>query len=450
MNRVGFFILIIFAVFVSGCVQTFSGYSSELNKYGLIYDSKSCDDKFIDEKIKTNSDLLMWYELGGSMKRNCLDYNASNFYFDQAEDLYKTNVDLENFASKGTKTATSILLNDNIDSYRGGIYESIMLNVYKGLNFMSMNDFNSARVEFNRALDRQRRAKDEFKNEIENKIASLENENKDAIQAAQNEQTQKTIYGVYNRSVFADFVAYPDFVNPFATYMAGLFFFADKDYKKAYEMFKESLAMQPKNKFLQEEFELSQNLLLSKNRNQNFIWLIYENGKSAIKDEIKIDIPLFIFTDEVPYVGISLPTLTNRANSYEYLIIADKKTYKVADMDRVIKTEFSKQLPFIITKSIIRTAIKTIINYQIYSKDETIGLGVAVFNAITNKSDVRSWVSLPKNFQVARVLNDGENIAIKTPDGDILENVLIAKNKSAIIYINSPIKGSINLHKIFF
>ena len=41
-----------------------------------------------------------------------------------------------------------------------------MVNVYKGLNFMSLGDFANARVEFNRALIRQDMAKDYFAAQI--------------------------------------------------------------------------------------------------------------------------------------------------------------------------------------------------------------------------------------------------------------------------------------------
>ncbi|ASM37768.1 MAG: hypothetical protein SPI03_01135 [Campylobacter sputorum] len=447
MNK--YFFIFIYMFFLVGCSETFVGYSDVLNQYNTIYNTKSCDDTFIDEKSNSNLDLLMWYELNGSMKRNCLDYNASNYYFDKAEELYKSDVDLENSALKLAKTIGTTFLNDNMDSYRGNIYESIMVNVYKGLNFMSIDKFGDARVEFNRALDRQRRAKDEFSKEIEEEIAKLEKEDSNATKIATNKETQNVVYDAYNKSIFADFVTYPDFINPFATYMAGLFFIADKDYKKANEMFKESLAMQPQNIFLKSEFKLSQELLVGKNH-KKYIWLIYENGKSATKDEFRLDIPLFIVTDKVPYVGIALPTIKDGINSYEYLTIDGETSSEISNIDRVIKTEFKTKLPFIVTKSLIRTTIKTLAAYASMDQNTYAGIGVGIFNLITNKADVRSWVSLPKNFQAARVINLGKSVDIKNSQGGIIESLSIPDDKNAIIYVNSPIQGSFSIHKIIF
>lgn len=448
--RIGYyFFIFIYVLFFIGC-EAVVGYSETLNTYDKIYNTKSCDDVFIDEKANSYLDLLMWYELAGSLKRNCLDYNASNYYFDKAEELYKSDVDLENIALKSVKVVGSTLLNDNVDSYRGNIYESIMVNTYKGLNFMSIGDFNNARVEFNRALDRQRRAKDEFAKNIEDEIQKLSQNDQNITTIAKNKQTQDFVFNEYNSLIFSDFVAYPDFINPFVTYMAGLFFLADKDYKKAHEMFKESLAMQPKNSFLKSEFKLTKTLLKNDKKSQKYIWLIYENGKVLRKDEFRLDVPLFIFTQKVPYIGVAFPILKDMSASYEFLNLEDKSTVEIANMDRVIKTEFKTKLPFIITKTLIRTILKSLASGIAMNENELLGYGVAIFNALTNKADLRSWTSLPKNFQAIRVVNLGKNIDIKTPDGELIESFVANKDKNAIIYINSPIKGSHIIHKIFF
>lgn len=450
MNIKNLFLCIILPFIFVGCAETITGYSSVLKQYDTIYDNKICDDKFIENKIKSKSDLIMWYELGASHKRNCLDYNMSSHYLDQAESLYQSDVDLENQALKATKSVAAVILNDNIDSYRGNIYETIMLNIYKGLNFMSVGDFKNARVEFNRALDRQRRAKDTFKKEIDKKIISLKKQDENLTKIALDSKSVKTVTDVYDKGIFLNFKAYPDFVNPFATYMSALFFIADKDYKKARDLLKENIAMDPNNQVFKDDFILVSNLLRNKNLKTNYIWVVYENGKSIRKNEMRIDVPLFIVSENVPYIGIVFPVLEEQNSSYTFLKIKNKKTNSVSDMDRVIKTEFKTKLPLIITKSLIRTTLKTITTYSAMQENEFLGYGFAVFNVLTNKTDVRGWVSLPKNFQVARINNDGKNLDIISPDGKVIKNLSIPKGKNAIIYINSPIEGVNSVHDILF
>ena len=57
----------------------------------------------------------------------------------------------------------AVLVNENVKTYRGNIYEGVLFNYYKALNAMELGDYALARVEFNRANDRQRRAKEYFK-----------------------------------------------------------------------------------------------------------------------------------------------------------------------------------------------------------------------------------------------------------------------------------------------
>lgn len=66
--------------------------------------------------------------------------------------------------------------------------------------------------------------KDEFSKEIEEEIAKLEKEDPNVTKIATNKETQNVVYDVHNKSIFADFVTYPDFINPFATYMVQGFF----------------------------------------------------------------------------------------------------------------------------------------------------------------------------------------------------------------------------------
>lgn len=99
--------------------------------------------------------------------RNCGDFNKSNVFFDAVEESYKYDVDLENVSPKATKFVGTTLLNDTIVDYDGSLYERIMVNIYKALNYMEEDDYENARVEFNRALMRQDKAKEYFAKEIE-------------------------------------------------------------------------------------------------------------------------------------------------------------------------------------------------------------------------------------------------------------------------------------------
>lgn len=431
-----------------GCGEIFTGYGSALKNYDTAYSQNVCDDEAIKSKVASNDDVILWSELGGSLKRNCQEYAKSNHYFDIAEEHYKSDVDLENFGLKAIDATSGVFTNENANAYKGSIYEAIMVNVYKGLNFLSLGDKANARVEFNRALDRQRIAKDKYHEQIQSAMKKLS-------QTDKNTKVRKTLskdflLNAYNTSLFKGFQAYGDFVNPFATYLSAIFFLSGNDYAKARDLLKESVAMDPQNTTITEDFKLSNQMLLGKYPQKPSIWLIYENGKSLKKSEFALNLPLYLVSNRVLYVGVSMPTLKEQSSSYPYLFLNDKKTQIIANMDDIIKTEFKIQLPFIITKALTRTILKTFTQTQLYRQNEALGILMAFFNAFSNRADTRSWVSLPKNFQAVRVENGGNGAVIKSNDGEILSTVQIPQNKNAIIFLTSSQRGYHVLHKIVF
>jgi len=444
INKRGLIKILLNSIFVFsfyGCA-VISGYEDSLNSFDSNLESKNCDYTQIEEKIKDDDDPILWGIQGGSLARNCFAYKKSNGFFDEAEEKYKQTVDKDSILNNTLESSKSILINNNANEYEGNTYEKVMVNTYKALNYASLHDNVNARIEFNRALDRQRRAKDYFKSEIQKKEANFEKENKEA---------ENTVYKQY-AGLLNDFKAYPDFINPFTTYMAGVYFLLEGDSVKARDLLKESMEMQPENGQIKSDYELSNKYLASslKNSKEKYAWIIYENGQGMIKDEIRIDIPLFIFTRNVIYTGIALPKIVERSSSYAYLDINGKDTTEVCNMDNVIKTEFKKRFPAILSEAIANTIAKTITQKQLNDSSPLAGFLGFLYQNLTNKADVRSWSALPKNFQSLRVKLDGKPIEIKNNEGKIIKEVFIPNDKNALIYVKSQSIGNNIIHKILF
>ena len=462
-------------IILSGCAAV-TGHKGAMNDFDKVLNSGNCDLSIIDKKLE-DGDTILWGAQGGSLARDCKIYNKSIIYLDKAEKEYKESVDKDNIAKNALESSTSMLVNNNVNEYEGNTYEKVMVNTYKALNFMNMNDQANARVEFNRALDRQRRAKEYFEKEIKEKKEELKktsdkkeeeiakknqkndkNDKKDnkigsfdTFDAANNKKTQDAIYKKYN-SLLNDFDAYPDFVNPFTTYIAGVYFMLEGDSSKARNLLKESVSMAPKNKQILSDFKLSDKYINSlKNAKENYAWVIYENGQGMVKDEIRIDIPLFLFTSNAYYTGIALPKITERTNSYKHLNINGKKTTQVCNMDNVIKTEFKKRFPMIVTEAVLNTVIKTVAQKQLKDKGGIVGGIVgSLYQGLTNKSDVRSWTALPKEFQSTRVTLNNKPIKIKDDKGNLIQSINIPNGKNALIYVRSRNAGDTKIHQTLF
>ena len=108
---------------------------------------------------------LFWALQAASARRNLGDYAKSNAWFDVAEKQYKA-YNEDDILDTALSGIASILINDQAVAYKGEVYDGVLMNTYKAMNYMALADYKSARVEFNRALDRQRRAKITFAQEI--------------------------------------------------------------------------------------------------------------------------------------------------------------------------------------------------------------------------------------------------------------------------------------------
>ena len=396
----------------------------------------------ISKRTNPKGEDLLWALQLGTVQRIQRQYAESTETFDKAEEMLKY-FDMQSSLGDGFG---STIANDNVIPYRGEEYDGIMVNVYKALNFMAEKKFDLGRVEFNRALDRQRRAKEKFSVEIKKLRSELESgqqRNKFAKTNVDNPETSRQLAQRYPN--LYNFEAYPDFVNPFATYLAGIFFNLVSDHAKAVDLLKESYGMVGDNSYIAEDLKETEDILNGKGRLEDTVWLIFENGLGPVKRELRMDIPLFIETDNIKYVGIALPELFFRNKAHQYLVAEangiDYQTRLVADMDRVVQTEFSKDYGGILTRAIISATFKTTAQYALEnqgkdsSKYQVASILMAAYSFVTTAADVRIWTSLPKEFQVARFAKpENGTIKIKRP-GSVDFEINIPNCNNAIVYV---------------
>ncbi|XKM13693.1 hypothetical protein RCS94_00540 [Orbaceae bacterium ac157xtp] len=428
-------IAIAFAIiFLNGCSIIY-GFKENLDQYEQQLINDDCDYTKVTGQIK--SDPLLWTLNTGALARQCGDLEKSNEYFDKAEAIFKQQELALEVASIG-KSIASITINNNVNDYHGNNHEKIMVNLYKGLNFMALDDYTNARVEFNRTLDRQRRATEYFEKEISAAYDSFyQSEYMHEIVKPINSST-KIDNSNYIGDITPDSI-YPNFVNPFATYMSALFFYFDEDYSKARSLLKQTANMLPHQKQVKADLALADKGAKNK---EKYVWLIYENGLGVIKKSFSYRFPTYLFSNNVVTTDINLPTIYKRDSSYPYLMLGSAKTTEIANMDNIIQLEFSKQLPAIITEAMLNTVFKSSVQYSLEQNFQEFGgkwLGF-LYQLATDTADVRQWRAMPKNFQIARIKLTDKPIIIYRPDGSILKQIdSLSLDQNAIIYIKSDI-----------
>ena len=425
---------------LSGCNAPKS-HLSQFNHFfeaGDFEKARNFAQKKTSQKDTPRGEDLLWSLQIGSIDRIEKNYTQSTEIFDVCEDMM-THFDSEN--SGVGHAVGAVAVNENIVPYTGQVYDGVMVNTYKALNFMSTGQYDLARVEFNRALDRQRRAKETFSKEIQKQKEEISgDENSENVQKSlDNPEMQKRLEEVYP-SLY-NFSVYPDFVNPFATYMAGLFFLIEGDYSKSIDLLKESAGMMPENTMILQDLDVVERALSEGEAIEPTVWVIFENGLGPVKEEFRIDLPLFIFTDNVRYVGIALPKLMFRQAALTYLELktdsTTSKTQLVADMDRVIQTEFEKDFKGILTRAIISTTAKAAAQYALENNSNSswAAVAMAVYNFVSTAADVRIWTALPKDIQAARlVMPENGDLTLYGPTLTPIQ-VKIGNCKYAIVYV---------------
>ncbi len=435
MKRIAFTVSLTIALM--GC----AGHEQKSKDFENALANKFCSDNFFAEheaKIKRNSDVIYTGINAGLVARSCQGFEKSNMFFDAAEESYKNDVDLQNIANKGAKTVMATLVNDNMFDYKGSLYERIMVNSYKGLNYMSLGDYDNARVEFNRALLRQDKAKEYFAKQVEQNRAKLD-ESKKFTDKENLDNSSSQIMSKYD-GFFKEFDTTKDFVNPYATYLASVFFYMEKDYGKAADLFKEVAIINPNDKQIQKQLQLFDkraNAVTTK-KAKNYIFVSYEDGFGAIKEEFKFTLPLII-DRKVITSTFAMPTLKKREASFGELKVNNVATSQVVDFDSVVATEFKINLPAEITKSVASTVVKTALNVTVAKNDTTGGflaLASSIATTVATQADVRSWRGLPKTASVSMHENKGK-VEILAANGEEIFSQKVDKNKNVLIVVRS-------------
>lgn len=462
-SRTGFLSFLCIGTFLllSGCTSM----RADLDKYDSRLRTNQTDlaTSFAGSRAKKNNrNQLLWSLQAGQAARYSQDYSASNTFFDQAEELIKK-YDLKNAGSSVAESLSSMLINDTARDYQPSEYEGIMVNTYKAFNYLALDRPDEARVEFNRALDRQRRAKERFQNAIAKQRQAIalrqrqENERAgqqgfDLDRSLDRDHLSELTRNRYSN--FSEFGVYPNFINPFTTYSAGLFFALSGDYSRASSFLKEAAAMVPENELLLADLAMVEEALDRGQPIAGGVWVIVENGRAAQRRETRLDVPLFLVSQRLVYTGIALPMLVRGQEAVRNIgIRADGKlssTLPLASMDKVMQTEFKDIYWSIVTRAMLSTMMKTTLQYQAEKELGLAGLiATAVFQTATTTADLRSWTGLPASFQLGRFAMPADKRLTLLVPGHREQEILLPHCQSAIIYITIPDKDVSPMTRVF-
>ncbi|MBR4518419.1 MAG: hypothetical protein IKO65_05410 [Victivallales bacterium] len=353
------------------------------------------------------------------------------------------------------------------DHYLGRTYDGLMLQTYQALVYLILGQPDRARVALNRLEEWQGKAARRNQRAIAKAQEEIKNERSQAGNAAAVASLDKANQNAKNKQQLSEYQhlldqwgAYEDFASPAGSFLSGAFrllYMEDRsDADKAVFQLRKTYGM-TNSEPARQLYELAEQRAagkLSRNAMDDYVVVLFENGLGPFKVERRYEI--FIPLSRPVYAGIALPVLVEQPAAYPYLELQDGssslgRTLPLCSIDRLVATEFRKELPWIIasavTKAVIKTTLQVIameVASKNYGRDAALVTGIigsALAYATTN-ADVRGWNLLPKEYQAAVVPRPSSGRLSLTAPGMASSFVQVELPPGpSLVYVKIPVAG---------
>lgn len=365
-------------------------------------------------------------------------FESSQVAFDRAESqlLWKSNRinSLEDLLGAGL----TVVGNDLMRSYQGNIYDGVLINTYKAMNALHMGDEDRARVELNRADQRQANAVEQLAVKVQALGA------KDSEETAQSENVDRTLGdamkpdgAVAQRLAAVEALGeYRDFRNPFTDWLHGAFRLATGESNRASDLFRNAVALDgQQNRHALEDLIVAEAAAGGISDAPARVWIVHEDGIGPHLEEFRYQFNVITPSGPI-FSAIALPEFVAGAPAVGTLGIradgVDYRTQTLLNVDRYAATEFRAGYNAIVGKAIASTVVKTLAQVAV---NETVGdeglvgalLGIFANAAIstTTRADTRMWHVLPHSIGVASLPRPADGrILIATGSGAAIDLTL--------------------------
>ena len=383
------------------------------------------------------------------------NWEESSKAFELAEKELAWKADTVDTPAEIGKLLGTTMTNDTLASYNGKIFEGVMLDYYQALNYLMMGDESSARVRFNRLQERQRNAETQLRkytetlSESTDDVAAENQEQNLAIQKARNETETELQKGL--AALPADIKA-NEIRNPAGDLLGAVFRGTSASRTDKMGGVIEGMIDSAATKGVSSESrELARKLETElKNQNTNHVFVIFEDGQGPSIEEFRVDLPVFLVSQNVLYSGIALPEFKPGTPVHRLVRVqngaASESLSTVSDINRIASLEFDADYEGKVAKAVASSVIKTIaqgvINNQIDNRagNELLGFfmktAVAATQSALTKADTRSWYNLPDSIRFGVLpRSSDQKMHLTTESGDSIALVnLPAGNSDLLVY----------------
>ena len=419
-----FLLLISFSLLVGACATWYQKNS----KFNQAFESGSIQqaNQLLQNKDKEaeGKDRLLYFLDRGVVLQMLGEYEESNAYFEKAY-LY-----LQDFRKSYGFAVLSMISNPMVRPYPGEDHEKVLIHYYKALNYLMLNDPQSALVEARR---------------INNQLNEFNTKYEDHPNRYKTDAWAHTIMGIaydIEKDVNNAFIAYRN------AYYAYRNIYEDHFGTQIPEQLKyDLLRTAAANGFWDElrkfetEFGINRESYAQPNPELIFFW---HNGLGPVKEEWSINFTLVkgdggVILFENTELGLSFPFPIYDSDIYDEDEFSDLRMVRVAfpkyalerahyqgaalvfDSTDAYPLEISEngyqiarsvlqdRLLREMSTALLRLAAKQASEAAIREQNEDLGTVISIINAATEKADTRNWQTLPHSISYARIpLDTGE------------------------------------------
>ena len=390
---------------LTGCASVFSSYPVQADKWMVSYQNGQTEALLtqLTPKMSEQDGLLYSLEvgrfaqLGGQPDTSKSAFENAFLFFEKADDQARVS------AGGAVSGTGAMLTNDNARPYSGRDYERIFAHSFQALNYLKLRDAEGAAVELRRAnleqtVAAQRREKELAK--VEEKAAEEE------VDVSQHEGSFAGLNQAAGR-------VKSSFQNAYTFYLSAVFWEAVRDYNAALVDLKRAYEINPDALFIEEDIRRLQRRM-GEGRvearvpgpDEGSLVVLFEQGRVPPKREISLPIPTIHGAFAVAFptydpadISAAVPLTVADAEGNGVL-----RTQVIAEVGAMAARSLREELKGMIVRQTLRAATKYALQKQANDANPLAGFATNIYNLVSERADLRSWMSLPLYVQAGRTI----------------------------------------------
>ncbi|MCU0575863.1 MAG: hypothetical protein MUD15_03440 [Desulfobacterota bacterium] len=367
---------------------------------------------FPEKSAEGGNEILVRLERGTILQSQGLFEQSSLEFGKTAERIREYDDKAVISVTRTAAQAGSLLINEQVMPYEGKDFEKIMLHTLNAVNYLMRGDLEGARVEVRKAYEMQ-----EFLSARHEK--ALEEARKEVGLSGWERSFEEADMQGYERLKEKASAVVSVYHNAFASYVSALVYELNGepdeayiDLKKAYQAYpycrsiqRDLVRLSAKMGFREDmdRWEAMFGKLESVPQGSVDVYVLFSHGLAPLKEPLTLPIPI-----HKGFVFASLPVYRFTPSMVSGALVSagntQEETSTVCDIDAIAARNLLDEFPILFLKQIARSYLKAQAVGGMAREHGDAGALWGIFlAALTERADLRTWSTLPKQIQAARL-----------------------------------------------